>query len=164
MVSTQEETENVKLIFSKHKFDDFQNYENFEVYKSKDRMCDVVSFKKDPLALILPIVWMSKNRLYTPLCCILVVYLFSFFLSIYLFLIVVVIISVYVDRAQENLLRSFTMFADKFHYMTIAASNELDVGDILKNVDPRNKVRFEKIKPKKTRATVKKTMNKPAGS
>ena len=164
VVSTQEETENVKLIFSEHKFDDFQNYENFEIYKSKDRMCDIVSFKKDPLALIFPILWMSKNRLYTPLSVLSVVYLFSFFLNIYLFLLVVVIISVYVDRAQENLLRSFTMFADKFHYMTIAASNEQDVGDILKNVDPRNKVRFEKIKPKKTRATVKKTMNKPAGS
>ena len=163
MVTTQEETEDVKRIFSEHKFDDFQNYENFEVYKSKNRICDIVSFKKDPLALILPILWLSKNRLYTPLSVILMVYLFSFFLNFYLFLIVAVIISVYTNRAQENLLRSFTMYADKFHYMTIAASNEIDVATILKNVDPRNKVRFEKPETKKKRDIVKKTMKKSAG-
>ena len=67
LVTTQEETESVKKILSEHKFDDFQNYENFEVYKSKDRTCDIVSFKKDPLALIFPILWLSKNRLYTHL-------------------------------------------------------------------------------------------------
>ena len=163
LVTSEEETESVKRIFSQHKFDDFQNYENFEVYKSKDRTCDIVSFKRDPLALIFPVLWLSKNRLYTPLSCILLVYLFSFFLNFYLFLIIAVIISVYMDRAQENLLRSFTMYADKFHYMTIASSNEVDVATILKNVDPRNKVRFEKPQSKKKRETVKKTMNKPAG-
>ena len=85
---------------------------------------------------------MSKNQLYPPLCCIVIVYLFAFFLNIYAFLGVVVIISIYVDRAQENLLRSFTMYADKFHYMTIAATNEVDVATILKNIDPNNKIRF----------------------
>jgi|TARA_B110000091_G_scaffold163945_1_gene175048 hypothetical protein len=55
------------------------------------------------------------------------------------------------------------MYADKFHYMTIAASNEIDVATILKNIDPRNKVRFEKPQSKKKRETVKKTMNKSAG-
>ena len=55
------------------------------------------------------------------------------------------------------------MYADKFHYMTIAASNEIDVATILKNVDPRNKVRFEKPETKKKRDIVKKTMKKSAG-
>ena len=52
------------------------------------------------------------------------------------------------------------MYADKFHYMTIAASNETDVAAILKNVDPRNKVRFERPATKKKRTLVKKNMNK----
>jgi hypothetical protein len=47
--------------------------------------------------------------------------------------------------------------------MTIASSNEVDVATILKNVDPRNKVRFEKPQSKKKRETVKKTMNKSVG-
>ena len=162
LVTTEEETETVKKIFSQHKFDEFQNYENYEIYKSKDRQCDIVNFSKDTLALIFPILWLLKNRLYAPLSCILMVYLFSFFLNIFLFIIVYLIIAVYVDRAQENLLRSFTMYADKFHYMTIAASNEVDVAAVLKSVDPRNKIRYEKPEGKKQRVTVKKTMKKPA--
>ena len=141
--------------------DEFQNYENYEIYKSKYRVCDIISFKKDPLALIFPVIWMSKNQLYPPLCCIVIVYLFAFFLNIYAFLVVVVIISIYVDRAQENLLRSFTMYADKFHYMTIAATNEVDVATILKNIDPNNKIRFEKTKAKKkTNTAISKTLEK----
>jgi|TARA_B100000767_G_C19561597_1_gene449335 hypothetical protein len=56
------------------------------------------------------------------------------------------------------------MYADKFHYMTIAASNEVDVGAILKSVDPRNRIRFEKPVSKTKRVTVKKSMDKAAGS
>ena len=159
--TSNEETDSVKKIFAEHKFDEFQNYENYEIYKSKYRVCDILSFKKDPLALIFPIIWMSKNQLYPPLCCIVIVYLFAFFLNIYAFLGVVVIISIYVDRAQENLLRSFTMYADKFHYMTIAATNEVDIATILKNIDPNNKIRFEKTKAKKkTSTSISKTLKK----
>ena len=160
LTSTQAETDTIKQVFAEHKFDEFQNYENYEIYKSKTRVCDIVSFKKDPLALIFPILWLSKNRLYPPLSSIVLVYLFTFFLNIYVFLLVVVVISLYVHKAQENLLRSFVMYADKFHYMTIAASNETDVAAILKKVDPRNKVRFERPATKKKRTLVKKTMNK----
>ena len=162
VTTTQEETDTIKKIFLEHKFDEFQNYENYEIYKSKTRVCDIISFKRDPLALIFPILWLSKNRLYPPLSSIILVYLFTFFLNIYVFLLVVVVISLYVDRAQENLLRSFVMYADKFHYMTIAASNEADVSAILKNIDPRNKIRFEKPASKNKRALTKKTMNRQA--
>ena len=164
VTSTQEETDAVKKIFTEHKFDEFQNYENYEIYKSKNRVCDIVSFKRDPLALIFPILWLSKNRLYPPLSSIILVYLFTFFLNIYVFLLVVVVISLYVDRAQENLLRSFVMYADKFHYMTIASSNEADVAVILKNVDPRNKIRYEKPGEKKKRIVAKKTMKQSVKS
>ena len=162
--STQEETDTIKQIFAEHKFDEFQNYENYEIYKSKTRVCDIVSFKKDPLALIFPILWLSKNRLYPPLMSIILVYVFTFFLNIYVFLLVVVVIALYVDRAQENLLRSFVMYADKFHYMTIASSNETDVANILKNIDPRNKIRYEKPGLKQKRIVTNKPMKQSVKS
>ena len=163
VISTQEETDTIKKIFTEHKFDEFQNYENYEIYKSKNRVCDIISFRKDPLALIFPILWLSKNHLYTPLSSIILVYLFTFFLNIYVFLAIVVIISLYIDRAQENLLRSFTMYADKFHYMTIAANNEVDVSVILKKVDPKNRIRYEKRSGIQKQTTVKKILKKEAG-
>ena len=55
-------------------------------------------------------------------------------------------------------MRSFTMFDDKYHYMTIAATNEADVSLLVKRIDPNNKIRFEKNVIKK-RVQVKKTIN-----
>ena len=63
----------------------------------------------------------------------------------------------YINRAQNNLMRSFTMFEDKYHYMTIAASNEADVSLIVRKIDPNNRVRFEKNVVKK-RVIIKKTI------
>jgi ribosome maturation protein Sdo1 len=47
------------------------------------------------------------------------------------------------SNSQQNILRSFTLFAGKSHYMTIAATNENDVSAIIKKLDPKNKIRFE---------------------
>jgi hypothetical protein len=66
-------------------------------------------------------------------------------------------ISIYINRGQTNLMRSFTMFADKSHYMTVAASNEADVSLIIRKIDPRNTVRYERNIIKKP-AAIKKTM------
>jgi hypothetical protein len=68
-----------------------------------------------------------------------------------------IILAVYINRAQNNLMRSFTMFEDKYHYMTVAASNEIDVNLIVKRMDPKNKIRFEKNVIKK-RVDIKKTI------
>jgi len=65
----------------------------------------------------------------------------------------------YINRAQNNLMRSFTMFEDKYHYMTIAASNEADVSLIVRKIDPNNRVRFEKNVVKK-RVNIKKTIER----
>ena len=44
---------------------------------------------------------------------------------------------------QQNILRSFSVFAGKSHYMTIASTNENDVSAIIKKIDIKNKIRFE---------------------
>jgi hypothetical protein len=54
------------------------------------------------------------------------------------------------------------MFDDKYHYMTIAATNEADVSLLVKRIDPNNKIRFEKNVIKK-RVEVKKTINEAIG-
>jgi hypothetical protein len=59
-------------------------------------------------------------------------------------------------------MRSFTMFDDKYHYMTIAATNEADVSLLVKRIDPNNKIRFEKNFIKK-RVEVKKAINEAIG-
>jgi len=104
---------------------------------------------RDPLAFIFPALWCLKYRLYPPLLVLLISYSITFFINIYLFVIAYLILGRFVDISQTNILRSFTLYQNKQHYMTIAATNEMDVNAILKKIDLSNKVRFEPnvIKP-----------------
>ena len=83
----------------------------------------------------------------------------TFVMNIYLFIATAILVSIYINKAQTNLLRSFTMFEDKSHYMTIAASNESDVSLIIRRIDPSNKVRFEKNIIKKPDVVKKRMKN-----
>ena len=157
--ATENETEFVLAAFNQHTYGDFQSYENFEVYKDKSGKCDILSFRLDPLAWIIPPLWLLKYRLYPPLAVVSVVYLLTFVLHIYLFIATAIMLAVYINRAQNNLMRSFTMFEDKYHYMTIAATNEADASLIVKKIDPKNKVRYERNVIKK-RVNIKKTIEK----
>ena len=157
--SSEKETEFVLEAFQKHTFGDFQSYENFEIYRDNRGKCDVLSLKSDPLAWIIPPLWLLKYRLYPPLAVVLVVYLLAFVLNIYFFIAVAIVFSIYVHRAQTNLLRSYTMFDEKYHYMTIAATSEVDVNMLVKRMDPKNKIRYENNVIKRS-VNIKKTIEK----
>ena len=136
--------------FEKHSYADISSYKNYEVYRSTKNVCDVISVDRDPLAFIFPALWCLKYRLYPPLAVLLVSYGVTYFINIYLFIIAYLILGRFVDISQTNILRSFTLYQNKQHYMTIAATNEQDVNAILKKIDFSNKVRFEPnfIKPR----------------
>tara|TARA_B110000090_G_scaffold160605_1_gene177012 strand:- start:868 stop:1677 length:810 start_codon:yes stop_codon:yes gene_type:complete len=157
--ATEKETEFVLDAFKKHTFGDFQSYENFEIYRDIHGKCDILSFRPDPLAWIFSPLWLLKYRLYPPLAVVLVVYLLTFAVHVYLFIATAIMLAVYINRAQDNLMRSFTMFEDKYHYMTIASTNEADVSLIIKRIDPKNKIRYEKNFIKQ-RVEIKKTIEK----
>jgi hypothetical protein len=157
--ATENETVLVLDTFKQHTFGDFQSYENFEIYRDSSGKCDILSFRPDPLAWIIPPLWLLKYRLYPPLAVVSIVYLLTFVLHFYLFIATAIMLAVYINRAQNNLMRSFTMFEDKYHYMTIASTNEADVGLIIKRIDPKNKIRFEKNVIKK-RVDIKKNIEK----
>jgi len=88
-----------------------------------------------------------------------VLYLLTFVINFYFFIATAIMLAIYIKRAQNNLMRSFTMFEDKYHYMTVAATNENDVSLVIRKIDPKNKVRFEKNVVKK-RVEIKKTIEK----
>ena len=156
---TEPETELVLSAHGSHVYGDFQSYQNFEIYRDSRGKCDVLSFELDPLAWIAPPLWLLKYRLYPPLTVVLIVYLFTFVVNIYLFVASAIMLSIYINRAQTNLLRSFTMFDAKYHYMTIAATNEADVCLIIRKIDIKNKIRFERNIIKKQNI-LKKTIEK----
>jgi len=160
-LATEQETKWALEQFKTHVYGEFSEYQNFEVYRNGYGVCDILSLEKDPVAFILPSLWCLKYRLFPPLGALLAAYLVTFFINIYLFLITYLILSRFVYISQDNIMRSFTLFAGKGHYMTIAAANENDVSAIVKKIDPKNKIRFERNAIKKA-SVVRKVIVKGA--
>ena len=154
-LATEQESEWALEQFSTHVYGEFAEYQNYEIYRDGRGVCDVLSLEKDPVAFILPSLWCLKYRLFPPLAAIVAAYLVTFFINIFLFLLTYIILSRFVYASQDNILRSFTLYADKSHYMTIASTNENDVSAIVKKIDPKNKIRFEANAIKKSRVVHK---------
>ena len=143
-LATEQETQWALEQFEEHVFTDFDSYQNYEVYRDGRGVCDILSMEKDPMAFMFPVFWCMKYRLYPPLFVLLVSYGITIFVNIFLFLITYIVLSRFVYLSQNNIMRSFTLFESKNHYMTIASSNERDVSALVKKIDPKNKIRFER--------------------
>jgi hypothetical protein len=150
-LATQQETDWALEQFEQHVFAEFDTYQNYEVYRDNHGICDILSMDKDPMTFLFPVLWCMKYRLYPPLFALLVSYGVTLFVNVFLFVITYIVLSRFVYLSQNNIMRSFTLFEGKNHYMTIAASNESDVSALVKKIDPKNKIRFERhaIKPKR---------------
>ena len=143
-LATEQETQWAMEQFEEHVYTDFDSYQNYEVYRDGRGVCDILSMEKDPMAFMFPVFWCMKYRLYPPLFVLLVSYGITIFVNIFLFLITYIVLSRFVYLSQNNIMRSFTLFESKNHYMTIASSNERDVSALVKKIDPKNKIRFER--------------------
>ena len=163
-LATEQETEWAMEQFGTHVFGDFASYQNFEIYRDNTGVCDILSLEKDPLAFILPSAWCLKYRLYPPLAALMAAYLVTFFINIYLFAVTYMILSRFVYVSQDNIMRSFTLFTGKSHYMTIASTNENDVSAIVKKIDQKNKIRYEANAIKKSAVIHKVIVNNTSAS
>ena len=143
-LSTQQETDWALEKFAEHVYAEFDTYQNYEVYKDQHGVCDILSMEKDPMTYLFPAIWCLKYRLYPPLIVLLVCYGITVFVNLILFAITYAVLSRFIFLSQNNIMRSFTLYQNKNHYMTIAASNENDVSTLLKRIDPQNKIRFER--------------------
>ena len=143
-LSTQQETDWALEKFAEHVYAEFDTYQNYEVYKDQYGVCDILSMEKDPMTYLFPAIWCLKYRLYPPLIVLLVCYGITVFVNLILFAITYAVLSRFIFLSQNNIMRSFTLYQNKNHYMTIAASNENDVSALLKRIDPKNKIRFER--------------------
>ena len=143
-LSTQQETDWALDKFAEHVYAEFDTYQNYEVYKDQYGVCDILSMEKDPMTYLFPAIWCLKYRLYPPLIVLLVCYGITVFVNLILFAITYAVLSRFIFLSQNNIMRSFTLYQNKNHYMTIAASNENDVSALLKRIDPQNKIRFER--------------------
>ena len=141
--------------FEQHVYAEFDTYQNYEVYRDSHGVCDILSMEKDPMTYLFPAMWCLKYRLYPPLIVLIVCYAITLFVNIILFVITYAVLSRFIYMSQNNIMRSFTLYVDKNHYMTIAASNEKDVSVILKKIDPKNINRLSATQKKRQKWFIK---------
>ena len=51
-LATQQETDWALEQFEEHVYDEFENYQNYEVYRDPYGVCDILSMEKDPMAFL----------------------------------------------------------------------------------------------------------------
>ena len=56
-LATQQETDWALEQFEEHVYDEFENYQNYEVYRDSYGVCDILSMEKDPMAFLFPVMW-----------------------------------------------------------------------------------------------------------
>ena len=125
-------------------FDAIEHYQNYEVFRDLHKNDGLHTTRPDPLATYAPLLWMMNNRLYYPMLAITIVYAVTAVTHITLFLLGYVLVSLYTKRAQLNLLRSYQLFEDKFFWLVIGATSELEAREACRRIDSEVKFPFDK--------------------
>lgn len=153
-----EESTAISKSFSSLSYASLEKYENYEIFKDVYRKAGIHSIKPDPIATIAPSLWMLNHRLYYPMLAIIVVYAITLMTHWVMFIISYILVSFYTRRAQIDLLRSYQLFAEKYFWMVLAATNEIKAQEKAREFD--RKLLFKFDKPNRNR---KKNNRKSAG-
>jgi hypothetical protein len=142
--ATPEEALAIADGFKSLTFEDIQSYRNFEVFRDLHKNAGLHTTRPDPLATIAPLLWLLNHRLYYPMLAITIIYAVTAVTHIALFLLAYVLVSLYTKRAQLNLLRSYQLFEDKFFWLVIGATDEIEAREACRRIDPEVKFAFDK--------------------
>ena len=116
---------------------------NWEVFRDDNRNVDLHADRTSLLALLVPVLWLAKTRLWPIFGAILVVHVFSLVGGLELFAATYILIAAYVWRARLSLLRSDRISRGMRPWMVIAARNEVEAQKICRFMDADIKFAFE---------------------
>ena len=100
-------------------------------------MVDVYDTTHTQLAVILPPVWLVQQKMWEPLLAILCVYLITFSVNIYLFILAVVLVGLYLRKGQVTLRRSYGLFQDRQVWAIVAARSDKEAQEMCRNLDEK---------------------------
>lgn len=141
--ATPEEALEVAQEFKKLHFDSIETYQNYEVFRDIRLHAALHETRPDGLATIAPLLWMLNHRLYYPMIAVSIVYAITALTHIALFVLAYILTSLYVKRAQLNLLRSYHLFEDKLYWLTVAATSESEARKVCRQISPDVRFAFE---------------------
>ena len=152
-----EESQMIMELFQKRKMGEKKEYRIFEALRDINRVVDVYDTTHSQTAVILPPIWLLQQKMWEPLLAILCVYLITFSVNIFLFILAVILLGLYFRKGQVTLRRSYGMFQDRQVWAILAARSNLEAQEMCRNLDEKVNFLSPLVKPyKKEQAKTKK--------
>ena len=150
--SRPEESQMIMELFLKRKMGEKKEYHIFEALRDINRVVDVYDTTHSQTAVILPPIWLFQQKMWEPLLAILCVYLITFSVNIYLFILAVILLGLYFRKGQVTLRRSYGMFQDRQVWAILAARSNLEAQEMCRNLDEKVNFLSPLVKPYKKEA------------
>ena len=132
-----DESQMIMDLFNKREMGEKGEYRIYEALRDIKRVVDVYDTTHSQVAVILPPVWLLQQKMWEPLLAILCVYLITFSVNIFLFILAVILIGLYFRRGQVTLRRSYGMFQDRQVWAILAARSDLEAQEMCRNLDEK---------------------------
>ena len=144
-----EESQMIMELFQKRKMGEKKEYRIFEALRDINRVVDVYDTTHSQTAVILPPIWLLQQKMWEPLLAILCVYLITFSVNIFLFILAVILLGLYFRKGQVTLRRSYGMFQDRQVWAILAARSSLEAQEMCRNLDEKVNFLSPLVKPYK---------------
>ncbi len=144
-----EESQMIMELFQKREMGQKDEYRIFEALRDVKRVVDVYDTSHSQVAVILPPVWLLQQKMWEPLLAILCVYLITFSVNIFLFILAAVLVGLYFRKGQVTLRRSYGMFQDRQVWAILAARSDLEAQEMCRNIDEKVNFVNALVKPYK---------------
>ena len=144
-----EESQMIMELFQKREMGQKDEYRIFEALRDVKRVVDVYDTTHSQVAVILPPVWLLQQKMWEPLLAILCVYLITFSVNIFLFIMAVILLGLYFKKGQVTLRRSYGLFQDRQVWAILAARSDLEAQEMCRNLDEKVNFVNTLVKPYK---------------
>ena len=144
-----EESQMIMELFQKRDIGQKEEYRIFEALRDVKRVVDVYDTTHSQVAVILPPVWLLQQKMWEPLLAILCVYLLTFSVNIFLFILAAILVGLYFRKGQVTLRRSYGMFQDRQVWAIFAARSDREAQEMCRNIDEKVNFINARVKPYK---------------
>ena len=135
--TSPEETIEIEKSFENHTIHPLEEYKIFEVLRNLRRRIDIIDASPSSLSWILPPFWLIQNKLWEVLLVAISVYLITFSVAWWMFVITWILLALYFKKGQTTILRSFSIYRDKHFWLVLAAKDEEEIQKVCRKLDPK---------------------------
>ena len=155
-----EESQMIMELFQKREMGQKDEYRIYEALRDVKRVVDIYDTTHSQVAVILPPVWLLQQKMWEPLLAILCVYLITFSVNIFLFILAAILVGLYFRKGQVTLRRSYGMFQDRQVWAILAARSDLEAQEMCRNLDEKVNFVNTLVKPYKKEVPKPRKKNK----